>query len=254
MYIDEDSIRIIIAQIIEALMYLHNKGIIYGDLKAENILIGNNGTIKLCDFNMSGTASLLNGSLQGTLSYISPEMIRRNKRTHKSDFWSLGVLCHLLFYRRYPFKDGSNTDLMKHIVNRNMIAEPRDRRASKQLRLLIEELLNVDYKKRLGNRIEDFKQHPFFEGFDWYNYFGNKSNFKYAKNYAPSEEDTSNVSHDPMDSQNTSRSFNDSSNYKIEGFTYQQSMPSMVFFIIIIIIIIIIIMLVSFYIICVESV
>lgn len=48
-----------IAQVIEGLLYMHSKGIVYGDLKAENILINSKGEIKLCDFNLSGTKELL---------------------------------------------------------------------------------------------------------------------------------------------------------------------------------------------------
>jgi len=49
----------IIAQLVFALFYCHSKGIIYGDLKAENILFNEVGTLKLCDFNLSGTRSIL---------------------------------------------------------------------------------------------------------------------------------------------------------------------------------------------------
>lgn len=69
------EIQLILAQVIEAIMYLHSKQIIYGDLKAENVLIVHSGQVKLCDFNLSGTEELLDSSLQGTIYYISPEMI-----------------------------------------------------------------------------------------------------------------------------------------------------------------------------------
>lgn len=217
MYLQEKEIRVIVAQIIEGLLYIHSKGIIYGDLKAENVLIAKNGTIKLCDFNLSGTKSLLNDTLQGTVCYISPEMIEGQRRTHKSDFWSLGVLCHLLFYRKYPFKETQGSGILKNILNRNIVKEPRDRKASPEFRLLIEELLMKDYKRRLGNRIEDFYQHPFFKGFNWDSYFDNRKNFNYARNYNISEdEDQSEM--DQLANSNTHQ--DDSDNYKIVGFTY----------------------------------
>lgn len=49
------DIRLILAQVIDGLLYMHSKGIVYGDLKSENILINEKGEIKLCDFNLSGT-------------------------------------------------------------------------------------------------------------------------------------------------------------------------------------------------------
>jgi len=54
-----DDIWIILAQIIEGLLYMHSKGIVYGDLKAENVLINKYGEVKLCDFNLSGTYQIL---------------------------------------------------------------------------------------------------------------------------------------------------------------------------------------------------
>lgn len=227
--LDEFSIKIIMAQIIQALFYLHSKGIIYGDLKAENILISKNGTIKLCDFNLSGTKSLLKDSLKGTLTSISPELLRQNKRTHKSDFWSLGVLCHFLFYRKYPFKSDNNSTLIKDIVNRNIIPEQRGRKASPQLRLFIEELLTLDYKKRLGNRMEDFKQHPFFNEFDWHGYFQDKNNFRYAMNYNQSESETSQLTIELDDSRDLTDNTNNSGNYKIQGFTYKHESNSNIY-------------------------
>lgn len=218
MYLQENEIRVIVAQIIEGLLYIHSKGIIYGDLKAENVLIAKNGTVKLCDFNLSGTKSLLNDTLQGTVCYISPEMIEGQRRTHKSDFWSLGVLCHLLFYRKYPFKETPGSGILKNILNRNIVKEPRDRKASPEFRLFIEELLMKDYKRRLGNRIEDFHQHPFFKNFDWTNYFDNRNNFAYARNYNISEDED----YSDINEHGFSQSQNDISNtnYKIHGFTY----------------------------------
>lgn len=55
----EEDIKDIISQVILGLFHLHNRNIIYGDLKAENILIKSNGQVKLCDFNLSGSSSIL---------------------------------------------------------------------------------------------------------------------------------------------------------------------------------------------------
>jgi len=97
------EIKVIAAQIINALFYLHNRGIIYGDLKGENILVNEFGIIKLSDFNLSGTKSILNETLHGTLCYLAPEYFQKKERTEKVDFWALGVLLYFLWYRTYPF-------------------------------------------------------------------------------------------------------------------------------------------------------
>ena len=163
------EIKVIAAQIIEALLYIHSKGIIYGDLKAENVLMNEKGLVKLCDFNLSGTRSLLNDSLQGTVCYLAPEIIQGKERTHKSDFWSLGVLLHLLFYRKFPFKNKNQTELFFNILNRNIEQEDRNK-APNSLRKLILDLLKKCPKDRLGNNFKEFIYHPFFKGFDWKNY------------------------------------------------------------------------------------
>lgn len=191
MYLSENEIRIIAAQIIDCLFYMHSKGVIYGDLKAENILISSNGTIKICDFNLSGTCSLLKNDIQGTISYLSPEMINCCERTHKSDFWSLGVLLHLLYYRKYPFQNFKNSNMLVNIVNVNIISEPRNRRASYEFRSLIYSLLEKDLDLRIGEDKREFENHSFFEDFNWNEYFRKKNNFQYAKNYNIEEQSES---------------------------------------------------------------
>ena len=225
MFLKEKDIQVIIAQVIDCLFYIHSTGLIYGDIKAENILISQNGTIKICDFNLSGTPSMLANTVQGTICYISPEMIEDDKRTYKTDFWSMGVLIHLLFYRKYPFKNKNQRDLLRNILNVNLIKEPRDRKASPELRSLIKCLLTKRAGRRLGNRIEDFQQHPFFKNLNWESYFRDKQNFKYAQNYSLSELDGTDCSdqHTKLKEVESKMITKNESglDYNVYGFTYE---------------------------------
>jgi serine/threonine protein kinase len=173
------EIRVILAQVIEALFYLHSQGIIYGDLKAENILTNSSGIVKLCDFNLAGTSNLLGDSLQGTPSYIAPEILEGCDRTPKSDFWSLGVLTYLLTYHKMPFRSSTHAQLMFDILDKEIDNESDGHTAPQALKQLIKDLLVKSYRKRIGSDINDFINHPFFEGFDWKRYHSDPKNFTY---------------------------------------------------------------------------
>lgn len=212
------QIRIISSQIIKALLYIHSKGIIYGDLKAENILLDENGVIKLCDFNLSGTESLLKDSLQGTILYLAPEIIEGKLRTKKSDFWSLGVLIHLLFYRRYPFKNKSQTQLFFNILNRNVRQEEKFK-APKSLRKLILDLMVKNPERRIGNSLEEFIHHPFFKDFDWNtDYSNSKSDF--LKDLPSFDKSQSNINYSSSQYQSLLPSNDECFHYLIDNFTY----------------------------------
>lgn len=162
-----EEMRIIVAQIVKALLYMHKMEIIYGDLKAENVLFDKEGVLKLCDFNLSGTKQLLDKTIQGTTSYLSPEIIQEKPKTPKSDFWSLGILIHLMFYKRHAFVGNSQDQILLSIVEDEVKPEPVTRKACPELRALIFDLLVKNPTKRIGNNIDEFKNHPFFKDFVW---------------------------------------------------------------------------------------
>lgn len=167
MFFKKEELLIIIAQIIRALFYMHFEDIIYGDLKAENVLFDHEGILKLCDFNLSGTTQLLGDSMQGTTSYMAPEIVINKPKTPKSDFWSLGILIHLMFYRKHAFTGSTQDIILESIVNDELPVEPPNRMASVELRKLIVDLLNKNPAKRIGNSISEFENHPFFRDFQW---------------------------------------------------------------------------------------
>jgi serine/threonine protein kinase len=223
-----EEIRIIAAQLIEALLHIHSKGVIYGDLKAENVLIHNKGIVKLCDFNFSGTSSLLSDTLQGTVNYLAPEIISGLPRTAKSDFWALGVLLHLLFYKKFPFKSSYQAELFYNIVNKPIDPEPIDRQAPPELRLFINDLLCKNYRRRIGNDLNDFVRHKFFYRFNWTTYKTNGDVLAIVKGVPSFETDISQSlienSMDDFDHQkNTSAN---TFHYDIRGFTYVNELPA----------------------------
>lgn len=220
--ISEHEIRLIVAQICEALVHIHSKGIIYGDLKAENILLTDKGVVKLCDFNLSGTSSLLSDAIQGTVNYLAPEIIAGLPRTTKSDFWSLGILVHLLFYRRFPFKSQNQSELFYNIVNKPIDQEDIDLKASPELRSLIIQLLNKNYKQRIGESINDFVSHRFFRKFDWKGYRSELQNMAMVRETSSFDETKAGSHEDDPETPVLKRSSlnNDQFHYNITGFTY----------------------------------
>ena len=73
----------IIKQVLDALSYMHSKGVVHRDLKPENILVNEAGTIKICDFGWSGLMDKDSPMdiICGTLDYVCPEMVEKKKYT-----------------------------------------------------------------------------------------------------------------------------------------------------------------------------
>lgn len=97
--------------------YLHNKNIIFRDLKPENLLIGNDGYLKLTDF---GFAKILNEgrtfTICGTPEYIAPEVILNQGHGKAVDWWTLGVLIYEMHAGIDPFSDDDAMGIYKNIL------------------------------------------------------------------------------------------------------------------------------------------
>jgi eukaryotic-like serine/threonine-protein kinase len=108
-----------------AVQYLHKNGVIHGDLKPPNILVGNDGFVKLVDF---GIASVLSGSSAAgqnislplmTPGYASPEQMRGEPLAPTSDVYSLGVILYELLAGTQPFPLGSRSDLLNAVATQD---------------------------------------------------------------------------------------------------------------------------------------
>jgi protein kinase X len=164
--------RFYFAQIILALEYIHNQGIVHLDLKLENILIGQDGYIKLIDFGFAKKDPTFITKC-GTVDYLAPEMANcylKNKDTIKSngkavDIWTLGIILHEFLTGVAPF-----CDHMIRLTLCNIIDNPVKNKNQMHGTAfdLIKKLLNKKPNKRLGvNNFDELKSHKWFDGFDW---------------------------------------------------------------------------------------
>ena len=87
-----------------ALKQLHDLGIVYRDLKPENVLIDADGHLKLTDFGLSKfSRDDLTYTVCGTALYVAPEVLYKNGHNKTIDFWSLGILIYEMFTGETPF-------------------------------------------------------------------------------------------------------------------------------------------------------
>lgn len=128
--------------------YLHSKGIVYWDLKPENLLIDKTGYLKLIDFTFAKKITDRTFTLCGTPEYIAPEIIKNEGHSFAVDWWCLGVLIYEMMVGITPFYSEHPKDIFSNIL-KGKVYFPSN--ASKTAKSLIKHLLTADLSKRYGN-------------------------------------------------------------------------------------------------------
>ncbi|KAM8810024.1 cGMP-dependent protein kinase 1-like [Eudromia elegans] len=107
------------ACVVEALEYLHGHGVVYRDLKPENLMLDQQGYVKLVDFGLA--KELARGektfSLCGTPQYLAPEVLRQEGHDFAVDFWALGVLVYEMLVGRPPFHGADPQSVYSRILD-----------------------------------------------------------------------------------------------------------------------------------------
>ncbi|ETV99014.1 AGC protein kinase [Aphanomyces invadans] len=167
----EPRARFYAAEITLAIEYVHNLDIIYRDLKPENVLLDENGHIRLTDFGLSkeGIQDDFSGanSFCGTPEYLAPEILNRSGHGRAVDWWSLGALLYEMLTGLPPFYCRDRDKLFEKIRQGELTFPKYLSPAAVDL---LSKLLERDPTKRLGTGPTDageIKSHPFFNEIQW---------------------------------------------------------------------------------------
>ena len=168
----EQKVKIYIAQIALAIGYLHSKDILHRDLKLENIMINEDGYLKLIDF---GLAKIVKNNDQtmsfcGTPEYIAPEMVAGKGHGKPVDWWALGILTYEMLIGVTPFYNRSRNMMLLKIQSSKIIFPDKHKYKidyTAEVQDFICKLLNKKPDKRTGaNGVEEVLAHPWFADLD----------------------------------------------------------------------------------------
>lgn len=155
----ESLIQNFVRQILTGLSYLHSRDIIHRDIKGANILVDNKGSVKISDFGISKRieASTLGGgkkgqqrvSLQGSVFWMAPEVVRQTAYTRKADIWSLGCLVVEMFTGSHPHPNCTQLQAIFKIGGNHGGASPTmPETAGEDARTFLAKTFLIDHEKR----------------------------------------------------------------------------------------------------------
>lgn len=159
----EPLVKNFVRQILAGLSYLHSQDIIHRDIKGANILVDNKGGVKISDFGISkrveastvlgsrassgGSGHLHRPSLQGSVYWMAPEVVRQTAHTKKADIWSLGCLVVEMLSGVHPFPDCSQLQAI-FAIGSNQARPPAPEHCSAEAKEFLDMTFQVDFEKR----------------------------------------------------------------------------------------------------------
>jgi serine/threonine protein kinase len=164
---NEPRVRFYAAEIACGLEYLHNSGVLYRDLKPENVLLTGDGHICMTDFGISKEGleheDDTTSTFCGTPEYLAPEVLKGKGYGKAVDWWSYGTLLFEMLTGLPPFYS-QDVQEMYHKILHAPLTIPAE--VSQDASDLLKKLLEREPDKRLTDP-KKIKAHPFFKGFDW---------------------------------------------------------------------------------------
>eukprot|EP00484_Ammonia_sp_Unknown_P012962 CAMPEP_0197072040 /NCGR_PEP_ID=MMETSP1384-20130603/209895_1 /TAXON_ID=29189 /ORGANISM="Ammonia sp." /LENGTH=782 /DNA_ID=CAMNT_0042510853 /DNA_START=136 /DNA_END=2484 /DNA_ORIENTATION=- len=191
---DEPTAKFYSACVVEAFNYMHDRDIIYRDLKPENLVLTDTGYLKVTDFGFAKIVPNKTFTLCGTPDYLAPEIVTGQGHGKGVDWWTLGILVYEMLASFPPFFDDEPMMTYRKIIQgkfkfpRYLSAPAKD---------LISKFLKPKATKRLGvikGGAELIRSHDWFKEFDWSSL--QQQNMKPPiKNKVKSQKDLSNFDH-----------------------------------------------------------
>ncbi|PKU36269.1 serine threonine-protein kinase n3 [Limosa lapponica baueri] len=166
----EHTARFYTACVVLGLQFLHEKKIVYRDLKLDNLLLDAEGFVKIADFGLCkegiGFGDRTN-TFCGTPEFLAPEVLTDISYTRAVDWWGLGVLIYEMLVGESPFPGDDEEEVFDSIVN-DEVRYPRF--LSSEALSIIRKLLRKCPERRLGageKDAEEIKIQAFFKEIDW---------------------------------------------------------------------------------------
>ncbi|MBL4848900.1 MAG: tetratricopeptide repeat protein [Planctomycetes bacterium] len=127
--LDFDGLYAIVQQVLEALSFIHDRGLVHYDVKPENLNVLTipasrpgqleQHLVKLVDFGLSGTATTQRGAkIKGTVHYVAPEVAKSLPSDRRADLYSLGITLYYCATRKLPYDGGSAFSIIRKHIER----------------------------------------------------------------------------------------------------------------------------------------
>ena len=142
-------------QVLAALRFAHQHGVVHRDIKPHNVLIGRDGRVKVADFGIAhgGDPQMTEvGSIVGTAQYLSPEQARGQQVGPQSDLYSLGVVLYEMLSAQVPFEGDSSVAIaMRHVSEEPLALRRRDPAIPEALEQIVQHAMRKDPLLRYAN-------------------------------------------------------------------------------------------------------